>query len=262
MLGKEIKKKLTNNEYIYGTHVVGLTNSMVPEWIRDSTLDFVFICQEHMPLDRSEASLMCRMYASYGVSPMVRIPYPEPRLATIAVEGGAEGIVVPYIEKPEDITGIINALRYRPIKGAFLEDYATGRRQPSPKLAQYLSVFNENLYLVAGVESVPAIENLDAILQTDGVDAIFLGPHDISCSMGIPEEYDNPEFIDMVCSAIRKCQAVRKPVGVHVRQLKPCFAPFLEAGANFILNDSDISISTTGLREDFAQIREQYERKR
>ena len=67
MRGKELSKKLRNGEYVYGTHIVGLLNPIMPEWYAGTGLDFAFICNEHMPLDRGETSAICKMYAAYGV---------------------------------------------------------------------------------------------------------------------------------------------------------------------------------------------------
>jgi 2-keto-3-deoxy-L-rhamnonate aldolase RhmA len=259
MRGKGLKEKFSKNEYTYGTHVVGLVNPLIPEWMADSTIDFAFICTEHMPLDRSEVSQMCKSYASVGISPMVRIPYPDAQLATIAVEGGAEGIVAPYVEKPSQLKSIADALRYRPIKGELLEQFAEKKRLPSPKLAEYLDELNEHLYLVAGVESVYAMENLEVLLETPGVAAVFLGPHDISCSLEIPCEYTNPIFIDKVSDCIRRCRKAGKPVCLHVNHLLPQNRPFLEAGLNMILNASDVITSIYHMREELDFIRREYE---
>ena len=121
MNGAELKAKMKQDGYIYGTHIVGLSSPVTANWIAGTGMDFVFICQEHIPLTREEVSNMCQLFSSYGVSPMVRIPYPDKNLATIAVEGGAQGIVVPYVEELSQVEDIINALKYRPIKGKYLE---------------------------------------------------------------------------------------------------------------------------------------------
>ena len=261
MRGKFLREKFARGDYVYGTHTIGLVSPPIPEWMKKSGMDFAFICNEHIPLDRSEISNMCHLYAAHGISPMVRIPYPDARLATIAVEGGAEGIVIPYVETVEEVRQVSAALRYRPIKGAYLQAFLAGEKQFSDKLTAYMEQHNENLYLVIGVESIPAIENLDALLSVDGVSAVFLGPHDISCSMGIPLEYDNPEFIDTLVNVIRRCREKGVAVGAHIDPTWPHYQPCLEAGMNFILAASDITIAIPALSEKFEYVRENYEKK-
>ena len=153
------------------------------------------------------------------------------------------------------------AVRYRPIKGAFLQAFLAVQKQFCDKLTAYMEQYNENLYLVIGVESIPAIENLDALLSVDGVSAVFLGPHDISCSMGIPLEYDNPEFIDTLVNVIRRCREKGVAVGAHIDPTWPHYQPCLEAGMNFILAASDITVAIPALSEKFEYVRENYEKK-
>jgi 4-hydroxy-2-oxoheptanedioate aldolase len=261
MTGRQLKEKLARCEYVYGSHVVGVTNAMMPEWYAGCGMDFAFICSEHMPLDRGEISEMCKLFAYNGVSPMVRVPYPDARLATIAVEGGAEGIVIPYVETVDVVRAVSAALRYRPIKGKFLEDILSGKRVPKPELRDYLERLNQNLYLVIGIESVYAIENLEKLIAVEGVSAVFLGPHDITCSMEIPCDYTNPKFIATLVDVVRRCRAAGVSVGLHNDYTLPQYAPLLEAGANFILQASDIYTSTTGLKNAFAYVRDHYENK-
>ena len=260
MNGAELKAKMKQDGYIYGTHIVGLSSPVTASWIAGTGMDFVFICQEHIPLTREETSNMCQLFSSYGVSPMVRIPYPDKNLATIAVEGGAQGIVVPYVEELSQVEDIINALKYRPIKGKYLEDILAGETPVPKKLADYMAQLNKDLYVVAGIESLPAIENLDSFLECEDVYAIFLGPHDITCSMGIPCEYENPEFVNLVCDVIRRCRKAGKPVGVHCDYGIERTQPFLEAGANFILDNSDVTKAIPSLKADFEMIKNKYEK--
>lgn len=260
MRGRELKEKLATGKYVYGTHVLGLNGPLIPEWMADSGMDFAFICNEHIPLDRSEISTMCKLYAAQGISPMVRIPYPDARLATIAVEGGAEGIVIPYVEKVEEVQAVSAALRYRPIKGKFLEDILSGQRQPSEKMARYMEELNRDLYLVIGVESVAAIENLEALIAVEGVSAAFLGPHDISCSMELPCEYEHPDFIAMLVDVVRRCRAAGVSVGAHIDYTLPHYRPCIEAGMNFILNGSDVTTAIPELKRRFGFVKENFEK--
>ena len=259
MNGEQLKKKMKSDGYIYGTHIVAFENAMVTQWYAEK-VDFAFICQEHMPLTREQTSTLCTLFKSYDVSPMVRIPYPDKNLAVVAVEGGAEGVVVPYVESVSQIEDIISALKYRPIKGKYLDDMLAGQKQPTQKLVDYMANLNKDLYVVAGIESVPAMENLDEFLDCEDVYAIFLGPHDITCSMGIPGEYDNPLFIEKVCDTIRRCRAAGKPVGAHVDYSLERCKPFLEAGANYILNSANVTKAIPSLEADFEMIRQTYEK--
>ena len=88
----------------------------------------------------------------------------------------------------------------------------------------------------------------------------FLGPHDITFSMEIPCEYDNPLFIGALVSAIRMCREAGKPVGLHCRPLLEHYTPLLDAGMNLIINAADVTNSIQLMRQDIETIREKYER--
>ena len=255
MQGRDIRDKLRSGQCVYGTHIVEAGNPNMLLWELEAGMDFAFICTEHLPVDRKEVSWMCRLIAQQDVSPAVRIPYPSAHWATMMIDGGAQGIVAPYVEKPEQVEELIGAVRYRPIKGVFLEQILTGAREPADKLKTFFDKFSGDLYLIIGVESVHAIENLDRLLAYDEVDGVFLGPHDITCSMEIPEEYENPRFLDTLKDVVRVCREKNKGVGLHCDYRVPLNEQMIDWGMNFILNLSDVTKARNALAEDFEYFR-------
>lgn len=240
MQGGQVREKLLKGERVYGTHIVSFGNPITTRMAAELEFDFIFICTEHMPVDRTEVSLMCQYWATRGISPIVRIPYPSARLASIYIEGGAQGIVAPYVETVAEVKELVGAVRYRPIKGEFLNGILNGTRRPKDKLSEFFKRFNKDLYLIIGIESVAAINRLEELIAIDGVDGVFLGPHDITCSMEIPEEYEHPEFVKTLLDVIKRCRKAGKGVGIHMDLALPRAKPFLDAGMNFMLNLADI----------------------
>jgi 4-hydroxy-2-oxoheptanedioate aldolase len=276
MRGELIRENLHEGKRVYGSHVCSLTNPLTAKMEAEVEFDFIFICNEHMPIDRTETAMMCQLYAAHGISPVVRIPCAKAHYAAMALDAGAQGIVVPYVETVEEVKAIVGAVKYRPIKGRFLREVLDGKREPTPKTAAFLREFNRDNYVIIGVESVEAVENLDALLGVRGVDGVFLGPHDLTVSMEIPTEYENPRFLDLVEDVIRRCRKAHVGVGIHLLHLMPglkdaaclpatlqtsCVRPdtlkrFLDAGLNWILNSSDITMITLGLNNQFAALRQ------
>lgn len=258
VIGSHIKERLHHGERVYGTHAISYGNPLSAKWSTGMEQDFVFICTEHIPIDRTEVAAMCRLYADNGISPMVRIPYPDKYWANMMIEGGAEGIVAPYVETVEQVKDLVGVVKYRPIKGKFLQDILDGTRQPNEKLGSYLTEFNRNQYLIVGIESVEAINRLESLISIDGVDGVFLGPHDITCSMGIPEEYDHPDFIAAIVDVIRRSRACGRGVGIHLDSTLDLCKHFFEAGMNFILNSADETKMIDLMRNDFRLLRERH----
>ena len=258
MRGKLIRENLRSGKRVYGTHVLSFGDAFTTSILAELEMDFVFICTEHIPIDRAEVSTMCKFFASHDISPIVRIPYPSTRWAAMVLDGGAQGIVAPYVESVEEVKALAGAVRYRPIKGKFCADLVNGVRQPKDKTKRFLERFNEDRYLIIGVESVEAIDNLETLLSVDGVDAVFLGPHDITVSMEIPEEYDNPHFIDLVTDVIRRCRKLGKGVGIHMDSMQERCKPFFDAGMNWVLNGATIIKTRDRLVDDFRILRSRY----
>jgi len=139
-----------------------------------------------------------------------------------------------------------------------LTEGMAGRAAFPEKMARYLEEFNRDKYVIIGVESVAAIERLDELIAVPGVDGVFLGPHDITTSMGIPTEYTNPRFIDTVESIVRRCRSRSIGVGLHTQLLKlpeGVLERFLEAGMNWLLNSADVIIMREALNDQFSKLR-------
>ena len=258
MQGDLFRQKLKSGERVYITHIVSPGNPIDAVLKTELQVDGVFICTEHMPLDRSEVSMMCQFYALHGISPMVRIPHPCPRLAAQAMDAGAQGVVVPYIEKVEDVKAVAGAVRYRPIKGEILDSFLNGTIKPNDKLRSFWNRFNRHNYLVIGIESVPAIRRLEELVSVEGVDGVFLGPHDITCSMGIPEEYDNPEYIRTVIDIIKRCRRAGVGVGIQADLSLPSVKPFLDAGMNLMFHVADVIKMRQTMNAELTTLRSAY----
>src|SRR5262245_51403976 len=129
MNGHEVRQRMRQGQRVFGTHITSAANPVISGMLAALDLDFVFICNEHMPLDRGETSLMCQFYAARGIVPIVRIPSPRAEWASMALDGGAQGIVAPYVERVEEVRELVGAVRYRPLKGRMLDEVMSRRRE-------------------------------------------------------------------------------------------------------------------------------------
>jgi 4-hydroxy-2-oxoheptanedioate aldolase len=100
MDGISLKQYLDQNNRAYGTAIL-TASPLWPPMVKKTGVDFVFIDSEHIALDRSQLSWMCRTYSALGMPPLVRIPSPDPFQACQVLDGGAVGLIAPYIESPE-----------------------------------------------------------------------------------------------------------------------------------------------------------------
>ena len=244
-----LKQKLNNGENVYGTCITA-TGPMWPGAVKRAGLDFVFIDTEHIPLGRNELAAMCQHFRSLDITPIVRIPFPDPFLACQVIDGGALGVVAPYIESKEQIIELVGATKYRPLKGELLHDYLRSIREIPADVKDYVDKLNKDNICIANIESVPAMEKLDEILSVPGLDAVFIGPHDLSVSLGIAEQYDHPEFEKAVTTIIEKTRSYGLAIGIHFSLEPERQIQWMKVGCNIVVHSFDIALFSQRLKSD------------
>jgi 4-hydroxy-2-oxoheptanedioate aldolase len=254
MNGQELSNALKDGRRVYGTLVTS-PSPILPGRLKGVGLDYVFIDTEHTPIGRHMLSWMCQTYRAVNLAPIVRIPKPDPYEACKVLDGGAIGIIAPYVETVEEVKALAGAVKYRPLKGKQLTEVLDGSRDLSHRLAGYLHERNEDRLLVINIESVPAFENLENLLAVPGIDAVLIGPHDLSVSMEIPEEYTHPKFDKAVRTIIKTARAKGIGAGIHFWASIEQEINWAQHGANMILHQGDILLFTTALRENLNKIR-------
>lgn len=251
---KEFLDRLKAGKRLYGTAVLS-PSPLWPSAIKKAGADFVFIDTEHTPLDRTILAQMCQTYKGLGLPPLVRIGSPDPHEARRVLDGGASGILAPYIESPAQVRELAGAVKLRPLKGELLEEALQEPDVLTPELKDYLRNYNKENFLMINIESVPAMERLEQILAEPGLDGVIIGPHDLSISLGLPEQYHNPRFEDAVNEIIVRAREKGLAAGIHFSQEHQLQIKWAGAGANIILHSSDLALFRQRLKEDITAIR-------
>ena len=254
MDGKEFLERLRKGKRLCGTAILS-PSPLWPSAVKRTGVDFVFIDTEHIPLDRTTLAQMCVAYKAYGLPPLVRIASADPREARKVLDGGGSGVLAPYVESPEQVRDLVGATKLRPLKGERLRQALQNQDSLESKLKDYLRDWNKENFLMINVESVPAIESLDRILAEPGLDGVIVGPHDLSLSLGLPEQYHDPRFKDVVRQIISKVRKKGLSVGIHFFEGAESQIEWAKAGANIIIQSSDITLFEQRLREDITAIR-------
>jgi len=250
----DFRQRLHDGETVFGTLIV----SHSPRWpdaVRDCGLDFVFIDTEHIAIDRAVLSWMCQTYSALGLPPLVRIPSPDPYAATMVLDGGAAGVIAPYVETAEEVQAMRGAVKMRPIRGHKLQEMIDGA-EIEPELVSYVDAGAKNRLLIVNVESDPAIKALDDILAVPDLDAVLIGPHDLSCSLGVPEDYDHPDFLAACETIFRHARAAGVGAGIHFWGEPEQQARFLRMGANLLIHSADITLFQKHLRIELEAVRQ------
>ena len=256
MAGADLREKLQNGDVVYGTMLFVARNPRWARFIAGLNLDYIVIDNEHAAYSRGEVADLIAAFNTTELTPIVRIPFPSTHHVTMALDAGAHGILAPYCETVAEVQEVVAAARWRPLKGAFLKRAMETGELPSQASREYLRQNNRNSFVMIGIESIPAIENLEAIVQVEGIDAIFIGPNDLTVSMGIPGQVYHPDYEEKLRYVIRVCTAQNIPVVIHLNSVEDV-AKWVNEGARFVLYMSDAWAMVKAFQTDFEAIQQQ-----
>jgi 2-dehydro-3-deoxyglucarate aldolase len=190
-----------------------IPSSDVAELVASGGFDWVAIDTEHGAVSRHQLPDLMRAIELHGALPLVRVSHPDPRPCQQALDAGAGGVVVPRIEDAATLREIIAGCQWPPagrrgvgfsranLFGKHFEAYKGEAKQP---------------LVVAQVESKKAVDNIESLTQVAGVDAIMVGPYDLSASLGLTGEIGHARVQDAVATVVRACQKAGVPSGIHV----------------------------------------------
>jgi 4-hydroxy-2-oxoheptanedioate aldolase len=262
MTGQQFRDALRSGQNVYGTLITS-TSPRIFDMTINLGLDYVFLCNEHVFYNPETLGWMCRAFKAAGINPVVRIPEPNPYLATQALDAGAGAILIPYIENVEDVYELVGAVKYRPLKGIKLKKILYGEEKPTAELLAYLKNHNKNHTLLLNIESPAGVANMEqffAIRSVDGpaVDGIIIGPHDLSTSYEMPEQYRSKDFLDLSCGIIQKARNCGVAAGCHggSRGSIDIQLEWAKAGANIIMHSADTFLFADKMQEDLNLLRE------
>jgi 4-hydroxy-2-oxoheptanedioate aldolase len=254
MNGAQLRAKMQNGTPVWGTMLVYARILSAASVYGQLGFDFAIVDSEHSPNGRSELADMGAALLAAGVCPVVRVPHTEPSATIMALDAGFHGVLVPYCETAAQVKAVVNAARLRPLKGALHDRARDGGGFPSDATERYLQQRNANVVMIIGIESVPAVENLESILDVPGVDAIFVGPNDLSVSLGVPDQFDHPRYVEAVEHVIATAQARGIPAGPHCFN-EEALLRWHGTGMRFVLFSADVRALADGYRGTLAKVR-------
>ncbi|AKA24339.1 HpcH/HpaI aldolase family protein [Pseudomonas chlororaphis] len=184
----QLKRKLAAGQTVYGL-IASIPAPAAIELIAEAGFDFVIIDMEHVLINPETVEHMIRTAEAYELTPLVRVADLNPKTLLRLLDGGAQGIVLPMIESAEQLQAAIAACKYHPLGQRSLN---AGRPGSFGKhsLAQYVGQANEQIMLVAMLESAAGVANAAQIAAVPGLDLILEGAADLSQSLGMPWQID------------------------------------------------------------------------
>ncbi len=222
----------------------GIPDTTSAEICAGSGFDWLLLDGEHAPFEMRAIYTYLQAVAPYDVHPIVRIVKGDKNLIKQLLDYGAQTLLVPMVDTAEQAAELAQAMRYPPegIRGMGSSIARAARWNSIPN---YVSTANSEVCLLVQAETMTALENLPEILKVDGVDGIFIGPSDLSASMGHVGNPGHPDVVSAIEDAIKTIVKGGKAAGILA--LDPVQAQvYIEAGASYVCDGLDTLLLGNG----------------
>jgi len=211
-----LKKKITNRQLTIGSWIT-LGNNSIAEILANAGFDWLVVDLEHTTISLEQAGEIIRTIELCGVPSLVRLTSNNEDQIKRVMDAGAQGIVVPMVKTTKDARSAVAATRYPPIgnRGVGL----ARAQQYGYSFKEYFNWQSDKEsgpVVVVQIEHIDAVNNLEEILNVNGVDAFIIGPYDLSCSMGIAGEFENPDFIKIMDKIVNIGNKLDIVSGLHI----------------------------------------------
>jgi 4-hydroxy-2-oxoheptanedioate aldolase len=214
------------------------------EVVAGAGFDWLLLDMEHSPYDLESLLAQLQAAAAYPSSPVVRVPWNDTVAIKRVLDIGAQTVLIPYVQNPDEAHAAVAAMRYPPhgVRGVA----GTTRATRFGRVKDYAKRAHEELCLLVQLETQDALRHVEAIAQIDGIDGIFIGPADLHASMGYPGEVANANVLPLIDDALRRIRRAGKAPGILVGD-EPLAKRCIEAGSLFTAVGTDVGILARGV---------------
>ena len=246
--------KLARGEPVFGPMIMEFATPGLPQMMVNAGADFVVYDQEAGCLDLATVRNQLALTRGLPIVPLVNVPWHDYHHLVQPLDCGAMGIMVPVVENASQAKAIARITHYPPIgvRGAAFgiahDDFQ------GVDLPRSIAEADARNLIIAKIETVKGVENIDAIMSTPGIDIAFVGHMDLSVSLGTPGRYDTPEFEAAMDHVIAACKANGKH-GACLITSPEAARRWLARGYRFIISSNDIIMFTAGLRAGIEGLR-------
>ena len=249
-----VKRKIASGGVALGTMAFEFNTTGLARLAGGAGAEFVIFDQEHTGWSVETIRMLVATSGGTDLVPMVRVPTTQYHLISRVLDVGARGIMVPMVETAEQARVIAQSAQYPPVgkRGAAFgvahDDYSGG--SPAEKMVSA----NEELLLIAQIETAVGVENVEQIAAVDGIDVLWIGHFDLTNFMGIPAQFEHPRYLEAVKRVIAACDAAGKTAGIMAGSVADA-QQALGQGFRIVAYSGDLWLYQLALREGLATIR-------
>lgn len=248
------KAKLHSGQCALGAWMM-IGHPAIAELMAGEGFDWLAVDMEHTQISRAELEDIERAVRPSGADLLVRLDAVNPLLAKHVLDAGARGVIVPSVMRPEDVDAMVAAVKYPPVgqRGTSLCRATDFGRN----FADYTRAHNDEVIVVVMIEHIEAARQAEAILSRPGIDAAFIGPYDLSASMGLSGQLDHPDVLAAEAKILAACRECNVAPGYHVVPPDPkLLQRRIELGYRFLGCSIDTQFIMQGSRNLLKEVKE------
>jgi 4-hydroxy-2-oxoheptanedioate aldolase len=214
--------------------------------------DFLVVDMEHTPIDVQQLVGILQTIAGTPAQAIVRPPWNDMVMVKRALDAGAQSLLLPFVQNADEAKRAVAYTRYPPAGVRGVAAVHRGSRYGT--IPDYVRRAHEEICVIVQIETPSAFAELEAIAAVPGVDSIFIGPADLSASMGYPGDMGNPAVQDKLRAGAQACKRLGKPCGI-VGANPDTVGKFLEYGFSWVAVGSDLAMMTSRAQEFLGAVR-------
>jgi 2-dehydro-3-deoxyglucarate aldolase/4-hydroxy-2-oxoheptanedioate aldolase len=255
MEGAGLKAQARSSALKVGHFIVEFATPGIGHMLKNSGCDFVLLDTEHSGFHHETIKSAVRYFEAAALPAIVRVPSKSYHHIARALDMGAEGIMVPMVNDAGEARAILDGVKYVPDgKRGVAPSIAHDAYRPGPVM-QKLKDANARTTLFAQIETEAGVENADELAALDGVDCLWVGHFDLSCSLGIPGEFEHPKFKAAIERTLKACRRHGKAAGRLVPDAATGVALYRQ-GFDFICYSGDVWVFMAAVKTGLDAIRE------
>lgn len=250
-----LKSKLINNKLTIGSWIT-IAHPSIIEVMATAGFEWLVVDMEHTSIDLSQAHILIATIQANNMKALVRVSKNEEVIIKRVLDMGADGIIVPMVKNASEAKEAIDYAKYPPVgkRGVGLfraQKYGQG-------FNEYKQWVKDELVVIAQIEHIEAVNNIEEIITIDGIDGVIIGPYDLSGSMGYPGDFYRDDVSQAIQRVVDVCKVHNKPSGFHIIESDPAkLQQRINEGCTFLAFSVDFFFLGDKAREGMSKIKEE-----
>jgi 2-dehydro-3-deoxyglucarate aldolase/4-hydroxy-2-oxoheptanedioate aldolase len=254
MTENSLREMTSHRRLKLGTLVAEFATPGIGHILKSAGCDFVFFDMEHSGFSMETVKSAIRYFEAAGLPMMMRVPSQDYHFLARAMDMGAEGLIAPMVSSVEQARHIINSMKYHPAGGRGVALQIAHDRYRPGSVAEKFAAANARSAFICLIETADGVKNIDGIASLDGVDCLWIGHFDLSVSLGIPGQFDHPDFKAAIDRVVKAAKKHKKSLGRLVPNVQQAIDLHAQ-GFDFICYSGDVWVLHDAMTDAVSKIR-------